>query len=143
VGRPHGLDGAFAVLEPQLPLEVGTAVTVAGGVHEIERRAGTRERPLVRLAGIEDRGGAAALGGELLLVAAELGAGEWVAEDLIGCRIEGLGQVRRVLAGSSCDLLELTDGVLVPLVGDAVKEVDTVARRIEVDRDFLGLDESP
>lgn len=142
VGRPHGLHGAFAVLEPQHPLGEGTEVTVEGVVREVEQRAGTAERPLVRLAGIEDRGRAAALGGQLLLVMARLGGDEWVAADLVGCRIEGLGQVQRVIAGPSCDLLELDDGTLVPLVSDAVKLVDTAARRIEVDRRFLGMAES-
>ena len=41
----------------------------------------------------------------------------------------------------SCDILEVgDDGVLVPFVSDAVKRVDTDARLIEVDREFLGLD---
>ena len=53
-------------------------------------------------------------------------------------RIEGLGEVTRVLAGPTCDLLELEDGSLVPLVGDAVSRVDTAARVIEIDRRFLG-----
>ena len=40
--------------------------------------------------------------------------------------------------GPTCDLLELEDGTLVPLVGDAVSRVDTEARVIEIDRQFLG-----
>jgi ribosomal 30S subunit maturation factor RimM len=51
--------------------------------------------------------------------------------------------VRRVVPAPSCDLLEVgDDAVLVPLVGDAVTRVDTDARVIEVDRAFLGLEDS-
>ena len=81
---------------------------------------------------------AAAIGGELLLVAQDLPPGEWLASDLVGCGVDDRGSVRRVLAGPSCDVLELEDGTLVPLVADAVRAVDTVGRRIEVDWDFLG-----
>ena len=36
VGRPHGLDGSFAVREPRERLEVGTIVTVAGRARAVE-----------------------------------------------------------------------------------------------------------
>src|SRR5438552_3428633 len=69
--------------------------------------------------------------------------GEYLAADLVGCEIEGVGQVRRVIAAPSCDLLEVGDEeLLVPLVSDAVKRIDLEARSIEVDRHFLGLDEA-
>jgi len=38
-------------------------------------------------------------------------------------------------------VLELDDGVLVPLIADAVTAVDIERRQIEVDRAFLGLGE--
>ena len=145
VGRPHGLDGSFRVESPAHPLEVGTAVTVEGAERVVERRAGTDERPLVRLHGIADRDTAAALRGELLLVGesdAPLADGEWLAADLVGCLVAGLGRVTRVLGAPSCDLLELEDGTLVPLVADAVKSVDVAEGSIEVDRRFLGMDEA-
>ena len=45
-----------------------------------------------------------------------------------------------MLAGPSCDVLEVgEDAVLVPLVSDAVRNVDPAARVIEVDLRFLGL----
>jgi ribosomal 30S subunit maturation factor RimM len=68
-------------------------------------------------------------------------AGEFRIVDLVGCRVQGLGAVRRVLPGSSCDVLELDGGVLVPLITDAVVQVDVEGRRIEVNHTFLGLEE--
>jgi 16S rRNA processing protein RimM len=145
VGRPHGLDGSFRVESPAHPLKVGTAVSVLGAERVVERRAGTDDRPLIRVQGVGDRDTAASLRGELLLVReseAPLGEGEWLAADLVGCVVPGLGRVTRVLGAPSCDLLELEDGMLVPLVADAVKSVDVVERRIEVDRRFLGVEEA-
>jgi ribosomal 30S subunit maturation factor RimM len=151
VGAAHGRDGSFWVEDPVAlgrgegsdPLGAESELVVAGRVATVERRGGTGTRPLLRLTGIEARAEAAALRGEPLRVAEEhapLGRGEWLVDDLIGARIEGLGEVRRVLAGPSCDVLEVgEDGVLVPLVSDAVTKVDLDARVIEVDRSFLGL----
>jgi 16S rRNA processing protein RimM len=144
VGRAHGRDGSFYVEGASHPLEVGTLVSVRDGDHRVERHDGTPERPLVRLSGVESREAASALRGESLLVVASespLEEGEWLAEDLIGCEVPGVGEVRRVISGPSCDLLEVgRDEVLIPFVSDAVKRVDTDSRRIEVDLDFLGLD---
>ncbi|MBA3298451.1 MAG: hypothetical protein H0U24_00055 [Thermoleophilaceae bacterium] len=147
VGRPHGLDGSFKVERPEHALTIGTAVEVAGIERLVERRAGTAERPLVRLDGVGDRAGAEALRGELLLVrdaeAPANQAKEWLAADLEGCLVAGLGRVRRVVGAPSCDLLELEDGTLVPMISDAVVSIDLAERRIEVDRRFLGLEEEP
>lgn len=111
---------------------------VAGRRLRIERSDGSDARPLLRLGGVGDRQAAAALRGEPLLVEAALGTDEWLAGDLMGCTVPGWGPVTRVLEAPSCHLLELEDGSLVPLVGDAVLRVDTEARIIEVDREFLG-----
>lgn len=143
VGRAHGLDGSFHVVDLQLPLEQGTRLTLAGISREVRRRSGSSDRPLVRLEGIDDRDSAAALRGELLLVeesAAPLEAGEWLADDLVGLQVQGLGRVQRVLPGPSCDLLEIEDGTLVPLVSDAVKSLDLEAGTVQVDLGFLGLE---
>ena len=143
VGRPHGLDGSFRVESAMHSLNAGTQVRVQGAERVVERRGGTDDRPLVRLDGVRDRDAAAALRGELLLVSesdAPLTDEEWLAGDLVGCIVPGLGGVTRVLEAPSCDLLELDDGTLVPLISDAVKSVDLAAGRIEVDRRFLGLE---
>lgn len=142
VGRPHGLDGSFHVREARHPLTKGTVVVVDGAQHRVERRAGTDATPLVKLEGVRDRESAAALTGRPLEVADDrppLDEGEWLAADLVGCEVAGLGLVERVISGPSCDVLELDDGTLVPLVKDAVTAIDASARRIEVDRHFLGL----
>ena len=143
VGRPHGLDGSFYVSNATEDLREGGEVTVAGRRAVIERRAGTADRPIIRISGISDRDAAGGLRGEPLLVeAGELEEGEFLIDDLVGCEVPGLGRVRRVVPAPSCDLLEVgEEGILVPLVADAVKLIDTDARVIEVDRDFLGLGE--
>ena len=123
------------------PLEAGTVVSVAGARRRVERSDGTEQRPLLRLEGVADREAAAALRGELLLVEDTLGSDEWLAEDLVGCRVEGLGTVMRVIDSPSCDLLELEGGELVPLISDAVERVDVERRLIEIDRRFLALEE--
>jgi 16S rRNA processing protein RimM len=141
VGRPHGRDGSFYVERPDHRFEVGTELSVGGGRRRVEQRGGTDKRPLVRLSGMRAREDAVGLRGEPLLVEQALEEDEWLAADLVGCRIQGMGEVRRVIAGPSCDVLELDDGTLVPLVSDAVRDVDLEGRHVEVDRRFLGLDD--
>ena len=72
VGRPHGLDGSFYVDRPSEDLAEGTEVAVAGRRAVVERRAGTPDRPIIRLSGVADRDGsrAAAVAGEDAIAAA-------------------------------------------------------------------------
>lgn len=142
VGRAHGLDGSFYVDHVSEPLAMGTDVTVGGRPARVERRAGTDDRPIVRLTGLADRSAAEALRGERILVdGGDLAEDEYLTSDLVGCEVPGLGAVRRVIAAPSCDLLEVGErGVLVPFISDAIKHVDTAARVIEVDVGFLDLD---
>jgi 16S rRNA processing protein RimM len=138
VGRAHGLDGSFYVdgAEPELLVE-GEELTVAGEVRRVVRRAGTDTRPILRLDGVDGR----ELRGEELRAAVEPVEGEYEFEELVGCEVPGVGEVRRVIAAPSCELLEVGDeGVLVPFISDAIRRVDTEARIIEVDLRFLGLD---
>ena len=135
VGRAHGLDGSFYVNGADSAFAVGTRVTVGGREAVVERRAGTDERPLVRLAGIDPR----EVTGEALLVDEPLGEGEFPAEQLVGAEVPGLGRVERVVNGPSCDVLQVGD-VLIPFVSDAITSVDVERRVIEVDRGFLGLE---
>jgi 16S rRNA processing protein RimM len=143
VGRAHGRDGSFYVEGAEHSLREGTEVELAGRARRVERRAGSDERPLVRLSELDGRADAVALQGERLLVpesAAPLEEGEWLAAELVGLRVDGLGQVRRVLDAPSCAVLELEDGTLVPLVSDAVRSVRPTEGEIDVDLGFLGLE---
>ncbi len=151
VGRPHGLDGSFHVTRPRPRLlAVGTAVVVAGRTHNIVRRAGMDERPILRLAGIEDRTAAETLRGQGLGVALDalppLATGEWWAHDLEGCAVRDgardVGTVIGLLDLPSCEVLDVRrlngTQLLVPMVKDAVRRVDVPGRTIEIDLAFLG-----
>ncbi len=117
---------------------------------EVVRRAGTDERPIVRLDVAVDREEAERLRGEELRVARTaappLGPGEWWAEDVEGCTVTDgatdVGTVRRMLELPSCEVLEVDRGdgreLLVPLVRDAIRSVDLDGRRIDIDLAFLG-----
>jgi 16S rRNA processing protein RimM len=154
VGRPHGLDGSFYVTHPRTRLlRVGVAVEIAGRSTRVVRHAGTEQRPIVRLEGIDDRESAEELRGVELLLdddqAPELGPNEWWAHELEGCTVHDarggmLGTVARLIELPSCEALEVSppgggEPLLVPMVKDAIRGVSAARRRIEVDADFLGL----
>jgi len=134
VGKPHGLDGSFYVEGPRHELPEGASLTVGGSVHRVVRRAGTDERPLIRLEGVDDP---RPLRGELMLVEDELGEDEWLASQLIGLSVPGAGTVAQVIDAPSCSLLELTDGTLVPFITDAVRSIDLEAGEIQVNPEYL------
>lgn len=152
MGRPHGLDGSFLVVDPNAELLRSTAsVTVGGAARAIERRAGHDARVILRLEGCADRDAAEALHGQDLFVGREyapaLEDDEWWAEDLEGCAVRDgdrvVGTVLRLLALPSCEVLEVEraqggDVLLVPLVSDAVRLVDVERREIDIDLAFLG-----
>lgn len=138
VGRAHGFDGSFWVEGASHPLSIGTVVVLAERSRAVERRAGTDQRPLIRLAEMPDP---RQHRGEPLLVEQELDEGEWLVADLEGCDVIGLGRVKRVIDAPSCGVLELEDGRLVPLISDAIASVDLETKTIAVHRGFLGLEE--
>src|SRR5205814_5041220 len=68
VGRAHGLDGSFYVTHPRPPLLVAGAVLRVGEHdHEVVRRAGTDDKPILRLDGIDSRETVDAIRGSELL----------------------------------------------------------------------------
>ena len=149
VGRAHGLDGSFHVTSPRPRLlALGTPTDLG----EIVRRAGTDERPVVRLGGCETREAAERLHGRALRVALAdapaLEPGEYWAHELEGCAVTDgereVGTVRRMVELPSVEVLEVVrDGgeeLLVPMVSDAVRSIDVAARRVDVDLGFLGAD---
>jgi 16S rRNA processing protein RimM len=144
VGRPHGTEGAFVVSEPTARIELlepGRRVLVGGHELRIASRKGTSERPIVTL-----EGGSPVRGEAIEVLRAELALeeGEYLVDDLIGCRVvdgdRALGTVTDVLVLPAADVLEVERTVLVPLVGDAVRSIDTDARRIDVDSRFFADD---
>jgi 16S rRNA processing protein RimM len=151
VGRPHGLDGSFHVTRPRPALlALDTELRVAGTPTRVVRRAGTDERPIVRLQGFDGREAAERLRGEELLVARAgapaLDEDEWWAEELEGCLVcdgeREVGRVRRLVGLPSCEALEVersgAGDLLVPLVRDAIRRVDVERRTVDVDLAFLG-----
>ena len=140
VGRPHGLDGSFYV---DAPVDKGDILRIGEREFTVVERKGTDAKPIIRVTGIQDRDAAESLRGQTLTPGNGQRAtgneeNEWLIEDLVGCRIEGVGEVTGVLQGISCDLLEVGDA-LIPLITDAVTRVDVESKVIEIDRKFLGL----
>jgi 16S rRNA processing protein RimM len=157
VGRPHGLDGSFHVSEVAsgvfAVVAQGAEIEVAGRARRVVRLAGHPARPILRLEGACGRDDAEALRGQAIWVAREavpeLEEDEWWAEDLEGCAVHdgerAVGTVARLLALPSCEVLEVRwdeapdrPALLVPLIRDAVRDVDLEARAIDVDLAFLG-----
>jgi 16S rRNA processing protein RimM len=151
IGRAHGLDGSFYVTRALGPLlELGASVQVGGRELEIVRRAGTEQRPILRLSGVEDRAAAEALrGAELSVPRGELpalGEDEWWAHELEGCTVADgdheVGVVERMIELPSCEALEVRridapGTLLVPLVKDAIRQIAPAQRQIEIDLSFL------
>ena len=149
MGRAHGLDGSFHVTSPRPRLLTLGMPTDLG---EIVRRVGTDERPVIRLAGLETREAAEALHGQPLQVALKhappLEPGEWWAHELEGLRVTDgereVGTVRRMLELPSVEVLEVErpngTELLVPMVGDAIRELDMEGRRVDIDLRFLDAD---
>ena len=135
-------------------LTLGTEVTLAGRTAAIVRRAGTDARPIIRLEGIDARTQAEELRGMDLSTsggdAPALGEGEWWAHELEGCAVvddrgQTLGAVTRLIGLPSCEVLEVAregagQPLLVPMVKDAIREIDVAARRIHVDAGFLDVE---
>jgi 16S rRNA processing protein RimM len=116
-------------------------VVVAGQDRLVARRAGTPEKPIIRLEGCSSREDAEALGGEDLLVPGALEADEYWARDLEGCLVvdgeREVGVVARMVALPSCEALEVGE-LLIPMVRDAIRAIDVEARTIDVDMGFVG-----
>jgi 16S rRNA processing protein RimM len=137
VGRPHGLAGAFVVEEPSDdPARFAAGATVYAArepvtVVESKRSGG---RLVVRLDRDVPRGT------PLELPAVDLppaGEDEFYVYELVGLTVvvEGgaeLGRVRDVAPGVANDVLELENGVALPMVEDCVLAVDLDEGRIVI-----------
>jgi 16S rRNA processing protein RimM len=118
VGRPHGLDGSFHVAGAEGSsfqlLVQGMEIRVGEELHRVVRVAGHAGGPILRLEGCAVRDGD-----------------------------EEVGVVSRLLGLPSCEVLEVAraaggPALLVPLVTDAVREVDLERGVIDIDLRFLG-----
>ena len=143
VGRPHGTDGAFVVeqaSDDDRRWEIGAIVIVDGAPARVTlmRRVGSGRRA-IRLDRPVPRGA------ELSVRLRDLPPPEpdsYYAFQLVGLDVvddEGtpVGVVAEVMPGPANDNLELGDGRLVPLIEDAIREIDLEGRRIVVARGFL------
>lgn len=144
VGRPHGLDGAFVVIHPSDDPRrwVKEATVLVDGVEAkvVASHLAGRGRRIVRLDRRVQRGATLAVR-RADLPPPEPGA--WYAHDLVGLAVEddeggAIGVVVGVYPGVANDNLELDNGSLVPLIDNAVREIDLERRRVVVVAGFLG-----
>lgn len=158
VGKGHGLDGSFYVVAavPAL-LTKGAQLWVDGedDPRTVERRAGTDAKPILRLSGSGDRNAADLLRGKTLEAsnadAPPLGDDEYWAHELVGCAVNAadgraLGEVAELMGLPSCEVLvvrgaEAFGELLIPLVKDAIVEIDPAGRKVTVDAEFLAIDD--
>jgi 16S rRNA processing protein RimM len=128
-------------VQPSVDLAAAESVVVDGRSRIVDRRAGTPDKPIIRLAGCSSRDEAEALRGAELLVEARLEPDEFWASDLVGCTVvdgnREVGVVARMVALPSCEALEV-GSILIPMVRDAIRSIDVEARRIDVDMEFVG-----
>jgi 16S rRNA processing protein RimM len=129
VGKPHGVKGAFVVEEASedpARFAVGAAVHVAGERAKVVESKRAGGRPVIRL----DR--------DALPPPAP---DEYYVFQLVGLEVERvdgqrLGRVTAVEPGVANDVLELDNGLLLPLVEACVRQVDLDRRRIVVEPGF-------
>ena len=145
VGRPHGLDGSFFVESPSEDarwFKVGARLLVGGGEAEVvAARHGAGGRPVIKLDREVARGTALEVAREAL---PPTGSDEFYVFELVGLEVveqDGrvLGSVVGVEPGVANDAIELEGGLLLPLVGECVLDIDLAAGRILVAPGFSDL----
>ena len=142
VGKPHGVDGAFVVEDASddpRRFEVGARLYAAGVPAEVVlRRTVGSGRLAIKLDRAVERGSELAVSRRDLPPPAP---GSFYVSDLVGLEVvvaggTRVGVVRDVLPGPANDNLELDSGALVPLVEDAVAEIDVVRGRVVLNPGF-------
>ena len=137
VGKPHGLDGSFVVedaSEDERWFAVGARLLVGDGEAEVVASKHARGRPVIKLDRGVERGRALEVERDALPPTAD---DEYYAFELVGLEVveEGgraLGKVVRVEPGVANDVLELEDGLALPMVEDCVRSIDLREKRILV-----------
>ena len=141
VGKPHGLDGSFYVERPSTDdrwWKVGARFFAAGQEAEVIGARRAQGRPVIKL----DR--SVPRGAQLEVERAELPPtddDEYYTFQLLGLEVveengRALGTVADVLPGVANDVLQVGDGVLLPMVEDCIRSVDLEAGRIVVAEGF-------
>jgi 16S rRNA processing protein RimM len=156
LGRPHGVKGeiVFHAFNPggaqlsDLDLPLTVELRRASAIRSVTVTAARpfKDGALVRLEGVTDRDGAAALTGHELhvprAVLPPLEDDEVYTGDLIGCAVFDLqgnprGKVAAIYWNGSHDVLSVLDEagqeLLVPAVPDFLPSIDLTARKIVVD----------
>ena len=137
VGKPHGLDGAFVVEQgsedPERFAE-GAALLVDGEPAKVVESKRAGGRPVIRLDREVPRGSALEVEQDAL---PEPGEGEYYAFQLVGLEVEELGgrklgRVTEIASAPANDVLELDNGLALPLVDACVEQVDLASGRILV-----------
>jgi 16S rRNA processing protein RimM len=141
VGKPHGLDGSFFVEHASEDADrfvKGATLHVDGEPAEIVVSKRSRGRPVIRLDREAPRGAELAVPRDQL---PPVGEDEYYEFQLVGLTVEEeggrpLGSVAAVIPGPANDVLELDSGLLLPLVGACIRQVDLDAGRIHIARGF-------
>jgi 16S rRNA processing protein RimM len=142
VGRPHGVDGAFVVegaSDDPHRLEVGASLLLNGepATVVLSRRVGAGRRA-IKLDRPVERGAELTVPREAL---PRLEEDSFYVADLVGLVVEEEGRergiVHDVLPGAANDNLELDNGLLVPLVEDAIAAIDLEHGRIVLNAGFI------
>jgi 16S rRNA processing protein RimM len=142
VGKPHGIKGGFFVehaSEAPQRFCVGAQLYVDGERAEVVESKRAGGRPVIRLDREPRRGAALEVDSTALLP--EAGPDEYFVFQLVGLEVERtdgvrLGRVVNVEVGVANDALALDNGLLLPLVGACVREIDLNAGTIVVERGF-------
>jgi 16S rRNA processing protein RimM len=141
VGKPHGINGSFFVehgSEAPERFSVGTHLYVDGEPAKVVESKRAGGRPVIRLDSAPKRGASLEIDKAAL---PEAGPDEYYVFQLVGLdvsRVGGvrLGRVTHVETGVANDILELDSGLLLPLVGACVREIDLNAGTIVVEPGF-------
>jgi 16S rRNA processing protein RimM len=141
VGKPHGRDGSFFVeggSEDEARFAVGARLHVDGEPARVVASKRSGGRPVIRLDRDAPRGAELAVPRDAL---PPPGDDEYYEFQLVGLAVEEeggrtLGRVTAVLPGPANDALELDSGLLLPLVGACVLQVDLEGGRILIARGF-------
>jgi 16S rRNA processing protein RimM len=142
VGKPHGLNGAFAVEHASDAPErfaVGATLLAGGEPATVVESKRSRGRPVIRLDRDVERGTPLEVPRSELPPPEE---GSYYDFQLVGLAVEdeagqALGRVNAVQPGVANDVLELDSGVALPLVDACVREVDLDRGRIVIASGFV------